>query len=68
MHVRPKGGKYVVEYIFYILYSVRTLGRNFDAVEVDMPFRYFLPCVQVSWSEIMQDTQSKAEYPRSRQC
>jgi hypothetical protein len=59
------GGGYVVEYIFFILYSVCVLYLPPGFLLTDN-LRYFLLLVQAFWSERMPPMRSIVESPKSK--
>lgn len=65
--IGPVGGRWVVEYIFFVLFSVSETSYEHTQHELTM-CRYCSPHAQVFLSVSFLHTQSIAVYPRSRQC
>lgn len=67
LHVTSAAGSYIVEWIFFLLFSV---GLRSPDVSCDHQVltitRSFLPCVLAFWSRSLRYMQSTVVYPRSR--
>lgn len=63
--IGPVGGRWIVEYIFFVLFSVKEGARQDVQHALTRP-RYCLPQPQVFWSASSLHMQSIAVYPRSK--
>lgn len=67
LHVTSAAGSYIVEWIFFLMFSVGLPSPNSSSEHHSLTrIRSFLLCVPVFWSRSLRYMQSTAVYPRSR--